>query len=97
MLISKNKLISNVYKKLNGTIPLTVLNDVTLIVLEFMINEFKNYRPFSIKNFGTFSPFKFHEHKGIDVSTGKMRIVESFTSVKFRPHVAFLRLLKDKK
>ena len=97
MKISKEKLSDLVYKRLDRSIPKMVIYDVITVMFDYFANELFNNRAVSIKNFGTWSPFMFHEHEGINVATGVKQIVQSFRTVKFVPHTVFRKLLSISK
>lgn len=96
MKLSKKNLTDKIYKRLNGAVSKLVIHDVVTVICDHIISELEKNRAFSVRNFGTFSPFNFHEHEGMDISSGAMQKVKSFRSVKFRPHAVF-RLLLDRK
>jgi len=97
MKITKAKLVDNIYKKLGGAVSKLVIRDVVTVICHYIQTELGYDRVVSVQNFGTFSPYRFHEHDGIDVSSGAMRHVEGFRSVKFLPHAVFRLLLKRKR
>lgn len=97
MKISKLQITDAIYEKLDKAIPKLVIYDVITIVSEYIESELKKDRIVSIDNFGTFSTHLFHEHEGLDISTGKMQKVESFRSIKFHAHENFRKLLTRKR
>jgi len=96
MKLSKKHLTDKIYKRLNKAASKLVIHDVITVIGDHIVSELEKDRAFSVTNFGTFSPFRFHEHQGMDISSGAMQKVSSFRSVKFRPHAVF-RLLLDRK
>lgn len=97
MKINKARLVDNIYKRLDGATSKLVIRDVIAVICNYVIEEMEHDRTVSIQNFGTFSPYRFHEHDGVDVSSGAMRHVEGFRSVKFLPHAIFRLLLNRKR
>ena len=51
----------------------------------------------SVRNFGTLSPYLYHGHFALDVSSGLMHDTAPFKTVQFRVHARFLRLLKERR
>lgn len=96
MKISKKNLTDKIYDRLNKAVSKLVIHDVITVICDHIVSEIEKDRAFSVPNFGTFSPCKFHEHEGIDISSGAMQKVNSFRFVKFHPHAVF-RLLLDRK
>jgi nucleoid DNA-binding protein len=96
MKLSKKDITDKIYKRLNKAVSKLVIQDVVTVICDHILSELEKDRVFSVTNFGTFSPFKFHEHDGMDISSGAIQKVSSFRSVKFRPHAVF-RLLLDRK
>jgi nucleoid DNA-binding protein len=97
MKVSKKYLIARIYKKLHKAVPKLVIHDVVTAVTDYIVQELSEDRSFSVENFGTFSPYHFHSHEGLDVSSGAMQYVEGFKSVKFRPHAVYCLLLERKR
>ena len=97
MLLSKKDITDKIYNRLSKTTSKLVIHDVVTVICEHMESELEKDRSFSVSNFGTFSPFKFHEHEGMDISTGAMQKVESFRTVRFHPHAVFRLLLNRKR
>jgi len=97
MRIDKKTIVDNIYKHLGKTLSKNQIYDVVTVICDYLSEELIENRSVSIKNFGTLSPYMFHGHEGIDVSSGNMRYVEEFRSVKFRPHHVLWRLVKRKR
>ncbi len=62
-----------------------------------IVREILGNQAISIKNFGTLSPYRFHGHKALDVSTGIVGSVKPFRTVRFHPHAVFLRLMEGRR
>lgn len=97
MKITKQHLIDNIYKKLGGAVSKLIIRDVITVISNYIQEEVKQDRSVSIQNFGTFSPFNFHERGGLDVYSGKPLRMKNFKSVKFSPHAVFRSLLEGKR
>lgn len=94
---SKKLLVNNIYFKLNKSISKKYIHDVVNIISNYISEEICNDRSVSIKNFGTFSPYIFHEHMAYDVCTGMKRFIPAFKSVKFRIHSEFQAILNKRR
>jgi nucleoid DNA-binding protein len=97
MIINKNKLINKIYNKIGKAVYKIYINDIINIVCDYISDEIVQDRTFSVRNFGTFSPYRYRGHKAYDVTTGIVRDLSSTNSVKFRSHVGFCKLIKRKK
>lgn len=51
----------------------------------------------SVKNFGTISTYLYHGHQGYNVHTKKVEYVKPIRVVKFHPHAAFSKLIKERR
>lgn len=97
MKVSKKVLIARIYKKLHKAVPKLVIHDVITAVTDYIVQELSEDRSFGVENFGTFSPYYFHSHEGLDVSSGAIQHVEGFKNVKFQPHAVYRLLLERKR
>lgn len=97
MIISKKALVNKIYKRIGGTVIQSEILEIVNIICQYIIDNIKDDISVSIKNFGTFSLFVFHSHKGINVFTKKEQHVKSFKTVKFYPHQIFIRLTNEQK
>lgn len=97
MKINKKKLTSNIYNRINSTIPKKKIHDTITVICEYMLEQITKNKVFSVKNFGTFSPYMHKAHIGFNVAKGELQRVKSFLNVKFHPHVSFLKMLKARR
>lgn len=97
MKISKRKLASLIFKRLNKSIAKNSIYDAIGIINESIINRIVNNEAVSVDNFGTLSSYLFHQHKGMNVASGQQQIVKSFKTVKFRVHSTFEDLVEQRK
>ena len=95
--VLKRDIVEKIYQRTNGEIPKAVIHDVVTIAVDYIVNEVKEDRAVSVKYFGTFSPFRFKDRRGMNISTKKLAIVKGFNSLKFRAHSVFNSLLKKKR
>lgn len=95
--VTRQVIVSKIYKKFNKALHKRLIQDaVNIICLQLQDNLSKN-KTVSVENFGTLSPYLFHEHLGMDVSTGQIRNFSSFRTIKFHPHHNFLFLLTPRR
>ena len=97
MKIDKRKIANILHKRLGGALSKGAIYDALVIINDSLIESAINNKTISVHNFGTFSPFLSSEHKGFNIALGKMQEVQSFKTLKFRPHANFLDLVEQKK
>jgi nucleoid DNA-binding protein len=97
MPISKKKLAAIIHERLNGTITKAAIYDAMCVICDDMFEKLINGEMISVSNFGTLDTYTYHGHDGVDISTGEVRYVAPFISVKFVPHNNFRFLLNNKK
>ncbi len=90
---TKKQIVAAINKKLGKALHPQAIADAVNVVLDLLIEELINDQSFSVHNFGTFSPYMFHGHKGMNISTGEMQDVPPTRMVKFHPHVGFTTIL----
>ena len=96
-MIIKKILVDNIYHKLGKNISKLIISDIIDIICDYISEELKANRSFSIKNFGTFSPYVHPAHDGLNIDTGELQHVSSWTGVRFHPHIIFNTLLDRKR
>lgn len=96
-IVTKKVIANKIQKKLNYTLKKTVIQDAISVMCVMIQKELIRDQAVSIENFGTLSPYTFHQHMGRNVVTKQLQEIESFRSVKFRPHSVFLELLAQRK
>jgi nucleoid DNA-binding protein len=96
MKLCKKNLVDKIYESFNNTVKKLVIHDVITLITDHIVDELSQDRTFGVHNLGTFSPYRFHDHDGFDISSGEIQHVPGFKTVKFRPHVA-LRILLERK
>jgi nucleoid DNA-binding protein len=95
--ITKAQLTKLIFKRLGGSVSKSSIYDAINIINDSLINMIMENKPISIDNFGTFSPFMFHKHNGLNISSGKIQNVKQLKIVKFRTHSVFQELIDQKK
>jgi nucleoid DNA-binding protein len=91
--VTKKKIVSKLHKRLGKSLSKDLLQDSINTILLMLKENLTKDVAVSINNFGTFSPYTYHGHIGLDVSNYTIRRTKKFRTVKFRPHVVFLELL----
>lgn len=95
--IDKKKLTALIYKRLNGVLSKKSIYDAVTVINDSLIESIIDNKAISITNFGTFSPYLFHAHEGLNIASGVRHTVKSFRTVKFRAHTCFLALIEQRK
>lgn len=95
--IDKQKLTNLIYDRLNSSITKISIYDAISIINTSLVDMILDDKAIFIDNFGTISPYTFHNHKGFNIALGQMQEVKEFKSVKFRVHTTFQMLLEQKK
>ena len=95
--IDKRKLTSIIFKRLNGALSKKSIYDAISVIDDSIIESLIDNKTVSIANFGTLSPYLFHEHKGLNIASGAVEPVKPFKAVKFRAHSNFLALIEQRK
>ena len=95
-IINRGKLVGLVYKRLNGTIPKIVINDVISIIIDRFTDDMLDNKTFSIYNFGTFSPCTDDGHIGFNISTRLMQFVKPYRRIRFAAHFVFVEKINQR-
>ncbi len=94
---TKKKIVEKIYRRLDCSLKQRVIQDVVNIICTALQNDLLQDRAISVENFGTFSPYRFHEHRAMNIATGQIEKVKSFRTVKFRPHFTLLELISQRR
>lgn len=97
MKIGRHNISLKIYSKLNGAIPQKRIHDAINIICDSIKEDILEGKSVSVHNLGTFSPFLFHGHKGLNVATGNIENHEPFKTVKFRPHSTFSKMISERR
>ena len=95
--LNKSQIVSKIYKRFNKALSKRKINDSINVICDVLIQELLANNAVSVKNFGTLSPYLFHEHIGMNVSSGRLQKISSFRSVKFHPHHTFITLIANRR
>jgi len=95
--LTKKIIISKIHKKLGGALNKRLIRDAVNAVCVSLQEQLFEDQAISIENFGTLSPCVFHQHKGVNIHTGRIQEVPSFRTIKFHPHFVFLDLLSRRR
>jgi nucleoid DNA-binding protein len=95
--VSKNKIVDNIYNRLNGEIPKIVIKDSVNIILSHLCDKIEDNEVFTVENFGSFISYVYHGHRGVNIYTGDEQYIKPFLHVKFIPHENFAKLINQKK
>lgn len=93
MIQTKKKLISKIHKRIGQTYKKRLVHDSVVLIFQFLAEELIRNHVFSVKNFGTLSPYMTKAHKGLNVSSGKIQVTASARSVRFRASETLMSLL----
>jgi len=91
--ITRKKIAEKIYRRFGSALKQRVIQDAVNIICITLHNNIVQDRAVSVENFGTFSPYRFHEHRAMNIATGQIEKVKSFRTVKFRPHFTLLELV----
>jgi nucleoid DNA-binding protein len=95
MAVTKKQLTNLLYQRLSGTIAKKHLNSAITVICEFLLEKLIANQAVSVENFGTFSPYTQPSHMGFNVAKGRLQQVKAFLTVRFRPHVAFVKMVRQ--
>lgn len=93
MILTKKKLSSKIHKRLGKSCKKRLIHDSVILIFEFIAEELVRNHAFSVKNFGTLSPYLRKAHKGLNVSSGKIQMIAPVRSVRFRASETFKSLV----
>lgn len=95
--LNKKSLAKKIQKKLGFALKQRLIRDAVLAICSKMEEKLIADQAISVENFGTLSPYTFHDHDGMNIATGQIERVPSFRTVKFHPHATFLVLLSQRR
>ena len=95
--VTKNTIVNVIYTRFGKSLKKRIINDALVEICDFLQNELLQDHAVSVENFGTFSPFVFPGHRGMNVASGDIRLVAPFRTVRFHAHATLLGLLACKR
>lgn len=95
--VTKKVIVSKIHKKLGEALNRRLLTDAVSVICLTLQENLLQDQAVSVENLGTFSPYVFHGHAGVNISTGQLQQVKPFRTVKFHPHFVFLELLASRR
>lgn len=94
MKIGRGDISLKIYSKLNGVVSKKYIYDAVNMICDSIKEDIVEGKSVSVQNLGTWSPYMYHGHKGLNVATGKVEEHKPFKTVKFRPHTTLSKLLE---
>lgn len=95
--MAKKAIVDKIHKKIGRALDRHLIADAINVICSIIQDKLLKDQAISVENFGTLYSYFFHEHLGMDVTTGRLRKVKSFRTVKFRPHAVFWSLVAQRK
>lgn len=95
--VTRKKIAGKIYRRFGSALKQRIILDAINIICVTLHNDILQDRAVSVENFGTFSPYRFHEHRAMNIATGQIEKVKSFRTVKFRPHFTLLELVSQRR
>lgn len=91
--ITKKQLSHKIFEKFGRAIKKRTIHDAVVTVFETIMNDLVSNKTFSVKNFGTLSPYTQSPHNAFNVSTGRIRLTHKKNTIKFQAHTSFTSLI----
>ncbi len=91
--VTKKNIADKIHQKLGMALNKRVIQDAINAICMNLQDKIVRDQTISVENFGTISPYTFHNHYGMNVATGELQEFPAFRTVKFHPHFIFLELL----